>query len=114
LGTSLAALANAAILLSLLRVRIGGLDDRRLLATLTKISVAAVAMAAVAVAVQAAMERVAPGAALHLRALRVTISIGSALAALAAAAKALHIEEFDATASMLLARVRKLLGRKTT
>jgi putative peptidoglycan lipid II flippase len=110
LGTSIAAMANAAALLWLLRARLGGLDDRRLLTTLAKVSVAAVVMAAVALATHRELDRVVAGASLTLRAVRLTISIGGALAALALAAKLLRVDEFDDAASMLFGRVRKLLG----
>src|SRR6185295_6117109 len=95
LGTSVAAMANAAVLLWLLRARLGGLDDRRLLTTLARVTVSAIAMAAVAFTLQAVMERVAPGDALTRRAGRLTISIGGALAALALGARLLHVDEFE-------------------
>jgi putative peptidoglycan lipid II flippase len=110
LGTSIAAIANAALLLWLLRARLGGLHGRRLAATLGKVSVSAIVMGAAAFMIQRAMDRAVPGAALTWRALRLTISIGGALAALAITAKLLRVEEFDETASMLFGRVRKLLG----
>jgi len=110
LGTSIAAMANAAVLLWLLRARLGGLDDRRLLTTLARVTVSAIAMAAVAFTLQAVMERVAPGDVLTRRAGRLTISIGGALAALALGARLLHVDEFEEVASMVFGRVRKLLG----
>jgi len=109
LGTSIAAMTNAALLLWLLRARLGGLEDRRLIATLARVTVAAAVMAAAAFALQEVMERAAPGSALILRVTRLTISIGGALAVLAIAAKVLRIEEFAEAAEMVTARVRKLL-----
>jgi putative peptidoglycan lipid II flippase len=109
LGTSIAAVTNAALLLWLLRARLGGLEDRRLIATLARVTVAAAVMAAAAFALQEVMERAAPGSALILRVTRLTISIGGALAVLAIAAKVLRIEEFAEAAEMVTARVRKLL-----
>ena len=110
LGTSIAAMTNAALLLWLLRARLGGLEDRRLIATLARVTAAAAIMAAAAFALQEVMERAAPGSALILRVTRLTISIGGALAVLAIAAKVLRIEEFAEAAEMVTARVRKLLN----
>jgi putative peptidoglycan lipid II flippase len=109
LGTSIAAMTNAALLLGLLRARLGGLDDRRLLTMLARVTASAAMMAAAAFALQEVMERIAPGTALIVRATRLTISIGGALAALAIAAKVLRVEEFDDAAAMIVSRVRKLL-----
>jgi putative peptidoglycan lipid II flippase len=110
LGTSVAAITNAGLLLWLLRARLGGLDDRRLLIALAKVTLSAIVMAAVALTLQRTMDRIAPGATLTVRALRLTISIGSALAALAIAAKLLRVDEFDDAAAMVFGRVRKLLS----
>jgi putative peptidoglycan lipid II flippase len=112
LGTSIAAVANAAILLWLLRGRLDGLDDRRLLVTLAKVTVAASVMAVAAVAIQHAMDRVTPGTQLVMRTLRLTASIGGGLAALAVAAKILGVEEFEEASEMVLGRVRKLLEKR--
>jgi putative peptidoglycan lipid II flippase len=109
LGTSIAAVTNAALLLWLLRARLGGLDDRRLMATLARVTAAAAVMAAAAFALQEVMERAAPGTVLILRALRLTISIGGALVVLAITAKLLQIDEFGEALEMIKARVRKLL-----
>jgi putative peptidoglycan lipid II flippase len=111
LGTSIAALANAAILLWPLRRRLDGLDGR-LLVTFGKVTLAAVAMAFAAVAIQHAMDRVAPGAYLAVRALRLTASIGGGLAALAVVAKILGVDELDDASAMVLGRVRKLLEKR--
>jgi len=110
LGTSLAAIANAALLLWLLRRRLGGLDERRLLSTLVKVVASAIAMAIVAGALQRVMDRALPGAGFPVRAFRLAFSIGGGLTALAIAAKMTRIEEFDEVASMVSGRVRKLLG----
>jgi len=110
LGTSLAAIANAALLLWLLRRRLGGLDERRLLSTLAKVVASAIAMAIVAGALQRVTDRALPGAGFPVRAFRLAFSIGGGLTALAIAAKMTRIEEFDEVASMVSGRVRKLLG----
>jgi putative peptidoglycan lipid II flippase len=109
LGTSIAAMTNAALLLWRLRARLGGLEDRRLIATLARVSAAAAIMGGAAFALEEVTERAMPGAALILRAARLTISIGGALAVLAIAARLLRIEEFDEAAAMVRARVHNLL-----
>ncbi len=57
------------------------------------------------------MDRVAPGAQLAVRALRLTASIGGGVAALALVAKILGVEEFEDASARVLGRVRKLLER---
>src|SRR5262249_9835078 len=109
LGTSIAAVVNAGVLLWVLRARLGGLDGWRLLTALAKVTLSAIVMAAAAAAIQRGMDRAIPGTALTVRAVRLTISIGGALAALAGAAKLLRVDEFDEAVSMLAGRVRKLL-----
>jgi putative peptidoglycan lipid II flippase len=110
LGTSLAAIANAALLLWLLRRRLGGLDARRLLSTLAKIAASAVVMAIAAAWIQRAMDRALPGAGVAARAFRLAFSIGGGLAVLAIAAKLSRIDEFDDVTSLIFGRVRKLLS----
>ena len=110
LGTSLAAIANAALLLWLLRRRLGGLDARRLSGTLAKIGASAIVMAIAAAAIQRGMDRVAPGAGVGARAFRLAFSIGGGLTVFAIATKMSRIDEFDEVASLIFGRVRKLLG----
>jgi putative peptidoglycan lipid II flippase len=110
LGTSAAALTNAALLLWRLRARLDGLDDRRLLTTLAKVIVSALVMTAAALAIQAVVNRVAPGPAFTLRAVRLAASIGGGMAALAVTAKVLRIDEFDDASRTVFGRVQKLRG----
>jgi putative peptidoglycan lipid II flippase len=109
LATSIAAIANAGILLTLLRRRLGGLDGARLVTTMTKVAVAAALMAGAAAAIQATMEHALPGARLAARAIRLSTSIGGGLAVLAAAATVLRVEEFEEVRTLAVTRVRKLL-----
>ncbi len=110
LGTSVAAIVNAAALLWMLRRRLGGIEGGRLLATLLKVTLSAVLMAVAAIVIQLAMDRVAPGPRLAAQAIRLATSIGGSMAVLAAAAKVLGIEEFDGAVEMIQGRVRKLLS----
>ncbi len=110
LGTSVAAIVNAAALLWMLRRRLGGIEGGRLLATLLKVTLSAVLMAVAAIVIQLAMDRVAPGPRVAAQAIRLATSIGGSMAVLAAAAKVLGIEEFDGAVEMIQGRVRKLLS----
>ena len=111
LGTSIAAIVNAALLLWLLRRRLGGLDGRRMLMTLRKVTAASMVMAVTAVAIQHAMDRVAPGTGLASQVVRLGATIGGSLAALGIMAKALGVETFREAVEMVQARVRKLLRK---
>ncbi len=110
LGTSIAAVANAGVLVWLLRRRLGGLDGGRLSLTLMKVTLSAVVMAVAAVAIQHAMDRVAPGPHLTAQAIRLGSSIGGGLLALATMATLLRVEEFAEAVEMFQRQVRKLLG----
>jgi putative peptidoglycan lipid II flippase len=109
LGTSMAAIVNAAVLLWMLRRRLGGIQGGRLLATLIRVTLSAALMAVSAIVIQHAMDRVAPGPRLAAQVIRLAASIGGSLAALAATAKVLGVEEFDGALALIQGRVRKLL-----
>jgi putative peptidoglycan lipid II flippase len=111
LGTSIAAIANAALLLALLRRRLGGVDGRLLAVTLVKVTIASMVMAAAAVAILHAMERIAPGSNLAAQALRLGTTILGSLASLGMAATFLRVAAFDDAVEMARSRVRKLLGK---
>ena len=107
LGTALAAIFNAVSLLWLLRARLGGLGGRALAAATAKIGVASAVMGAVAYYAHLELVTVLPGDAETIRIVRVFAAIGLAVVALAASAKLLRIEEFDAAAARVLKRVRR-------
>jgi putative peptidoglycan lipid II flippase len=106
LGTSIAAIVNAALLLWLLRRRLGGMEGRRLLVT-----VSSIVMAITAVAIQHAMDRAVPGTRLTPQAIRLGATIAGSLAALAVMATILGVEAFHDKVEMVQARVRKLLSK---
>ena len=108
LGTAIAAALNAVILLWLLRRRLGGLDGRVLGIAVLKISIASAAMGAAAYLSAAWLTQVLPGHGELVRAARVFIPIGIALAVLAASAQLLRIEEFKAATL----RVRSRFSRR--
>jgi len=109
LGTSIAAIVNAAALLGMLRRRLGGIEGGRLLATLVRVTLSAVLMGVAALVIQLAMDRITPGPRLAAQAIRLAASIGGGLAALAATARVLGVEEFDGALALIQGRVRKLL-----
>lgn len=111
LGTSIAAIANGAALVWLLRTRLGGVEGRRLTVVLVKVSLAAMIMAFAALSIHRLMTSVASGPSLTFQVARLGASIGGALVVLALTAKLLRITEFDEMLASLQMRVRKLLGR---
>jgi putative peptidoglycan lipid II flippase len=106
LGTSIAALANGAVLLVLLRRTLSGIDGNRLGIAVGKIAIAGLVMAAVAAGIEREMLEALPGAGLVRQAIRLTVEIGGALASLAAAASLLRIREFDEATVELRARLK--------
>jgi putative peptidoglycan lipid II flippase len=107
LGTSIAALFNAMLLMILLRRHLKGIEAPRILASFMKILIASVAMGAAAVGVDMALQTWLPGSGLAVQIARLAAAIGVALAVLAGGAHALRIREFrDA-----VALVTRKLGR---
>ncbi len=106
LGTSIAALVNAALLFHFLRRRLDGLDTRRLLVAFAKIAVAAGLMGAAVPGIHAALLESWPGAGLLARLVRVGLSIGGGLVILAACARLLRIREWDDTLRHVVGRLR--------
>jgi putative peptidoglycan lipid II flippase len=110
LSTSLAAIANGFWLVWLLRQRLGGLDGKTLAVALTKVTVAAAAMAFTATAIERLSFRFAGGATLTYQMIRLGLSIGGALVVLVASARMLRIREFDEVLTLARVRARKLLS----
>jgi putative peptidoglycan lipid II flippase len=110
LGTSVAALANGAVSVWMLRSRLGGMDGGYLGATILKIGAASAVMAWVAVAAEQWAGNFAPGRSTLMQASRLGAAIGAALVALAIGAKLLRIREFDRATAAVGSRVQKLLN----
>jgi putative peptidoglycan lipid II flippase len=110
LSTSIAALANGATLIWLLRQHLRGIEGRRLMVVLVKVACAAVVMAFAALVVDGVMNTLVPGVALAAQVVRLAASIGCALTVLGVTAKLLRIAEFDEMRALFLARVQKLLS----
>jgi putative peptidoglycan lipid II flippase len=112
LGTGLAALANAGILFWLLRRRLGGLDDKRVLTALVKIVLASLVMAAFAWGVEHELAIYWPGHELWRRAIRVGLAIAAGLGSLALAARILRLEEFEVAFGRVWSRIGGRLARR--
>jgi putative peptidoglycan lipid II flippase len=108
LGTSIAAMANGAMLFLLLRHHLHGLEGRKIIVTTARIVVATAAMAVVVVGTEDLAAELAPGTTVLRQTARLGTSIICGLATLFVAAKALRISEFDETLDGLR-QVRKLL-----
>ncbi len=108
LGTSLAALINAGTQLALLRNAIGGIEGRRVAATLIKVSVAAVAMGAAGWSTELWLHQVLPASGFSVKALRVGAAILVSLIVLGSAATLLKVQEFDETRARVAARLRRM------
>ena len=108
LGTSIAALFNAGVLLYLLRRRTGGLDSGRLLVAFVKISIAAAIMGAASLAVHTWLLSVWPGPDFVSRLERIGASIGTGLVVLVCGAHLLRINEWNQAQQRVLARLRCL------
>jgi putative peptidoglycan lipid II flippase len=108
LGTSLAALLNAGLLLFMLNRHLGGLEGSRVLDSLLRIILAASVMGLAAAGLDHAMLNVVPGSRLAPQLLRLGVSIGGAVAVLGLAAHLLRIKEFGDGVAMVMRR----LGRR--
>jgi len=109
LGTAIAALFNASVLLWLLRSRLNGIDGRRVALAFGKIAVASAIMAVAAWAGERALHAAWPGSSTLWRLARLTTVIALALGVLAAASRVLRIHEFNEALRAVFAR---LAGRR--
>ncbi len=106
LGTAIAAVVNAVTLLHVLRRRLGGLEDRRLVTALAKITVAAACMGLAAAAAERWWASVWPTPEVLGQTIRLGSAIAVGLVVLAGTAWVLRIEEFDEARRRILARLR--------
>jgi putative peptidoglycan lipid II flippase len=110
LGTSITALVNASVQLWLLRREIDGIEGGRIASTAARVLIAALAMAAAAWGADALMAELLPGDGLVEQIARLGVSIGIALAVLAAAAQLLHIREFGEARDLIVGRFRRMIA----
>ena len=95
LATSLAAIVHGGLALALLRRLLGPIGGGRLAMSLLKIAAASALMGVVVGFVIQVMSSWVPGTGLGPQMLRLSVSIGSGLIAVAASARLLRIPEFD-------------------
>ncbi len=104
LGTSIAALFNAGTLLVLLHRRLDGIDDRRVLMSFAKIAAASTMMGGAAAGLDLLLARWLPGSSLAAQLLRLSASIGGAIAVLVTVAHLLHIDELRQSVRLITAK----------
>jgi putative peptidoglycan lipid II flippase len=104
LGTSIAALFNAAGLLWLLHRRLQGLQDRRVLSSLARVTVASLAMGTAALVVDRTLTAWIGNGTFLRQMSGLLVTITGALVVLAAAAHVLRIREFRVAVSLLMKR----------
>ena len=109
LATSIAALANAAALIVILRRKLGYLGGAALTGTALKVLIASGVMAWTAIAVEQALVGWLPGDAVPRQSLRLFAAITAALLCLYLSARVLRIRELDELISTGTAPVRRLL-----
>ena len=107
LGTAIAALSNAALLLALLRRRLGGLEGVRLANSFGRITVAATVMGAAVWQADQWFTAHWLGAGLGRQVLIVGVEVGTGLAVLGAAARVLGIDEFNQVMTRVAGRLRR-------
>lgn len=107
LGTSIAALANAGAQLWLLRRHLHGVEAARLTSAFTRITIAALAMAAAAWWIESQLLVLLPGQQTIVQLARVAAAIAGALGVLALAAHFLRIPEFTEARDIALRRLRR-------
>ena len=108
LGTSITAILNAAVQLFLLRREIHGIEGGRLAASFGRVVIASAVMGAVSWAAYEAMLTTLPGTSLALQAVRLLVTIGASLAALAGVAQLLRIHEFAEARDLILRRFTRV------
>ena len=106
-GTSMTALLNAAVLLTLLRRRLGGLEGRRLAGVAARTLAAAAVMGAAAWFTERELVALVPGRTLNAQLVHVMGAIAVALVALVASARLLGLTEFTDAARAIWRRVRR-------
>ncbi len=111
LGTAIAALSNATLLLALLRRRLDGLEGARIADSFARITVAAAVMGAAVWLTNQWLTAFWPGTGLWTQMLVVGSDIGVGLAVLDAAARLLGVAEFNEARHQVLARLSRTRSR---
>ncbi|MDA1183922.1 MAG: murein biosynthesis integral membrane protein MurJ [Acidobacteria bacterium] len=106
LGTSIAALFNAALLMFFLSRRLDGLEGRRVASAMARIAIASVLMGVAAMTVDSALGVSLPGSGLVVQIVRLTATIGAALGVLSAVAYVLRITELHEGLALVIRKLR--------
>jgi putative peptidoglycan lipid II flippase len=107
LGTSIAALLNAGLLLVMLRRSLGGIEGGAIASALARIAVAAALMGLAAAGADAFLSVRIPGNGIVAQLVRVGTTIGVALAVLAVTAHLLRVPQFSEAVSLVARRLRR-------
>jgi len=107
LGTSIAALLNASLLLVMLSRTLGGIEGRAIANALVRIAAAAAIMGAATVGVHGALAAGLPGDRLIPQIVRLSVTIGVALAVLAVSAHVLRVPQFAEGVALIGRRLRR-------
>jgi|RhiMetdeSRZDD1v2_1073273.scaffolds.fasta_scaffold35313_2 putative peptidoglycan lipid II flippase len=107
LGTSIAALFNAAMLLILLRRELQGIHEGRIISAFMRIAAAAGAMGVVAALLNRMLETRWPSGILLMQVVRLSITIGLSLVVLGAASGLLRIREFTESLALVKRRLKR-------
>jgi putative peptidoglycan lipid II flippase len=107
LGTSVAAMVNAALQVVMLRQALGGIEGARIAVTFVKSAIAATAMAAAAWSAYAWLAALLPGSGTAWQAVRVFGAIGAGVGVLSLAAWILKLQEFEEARAMVLNRLTR-------
>jgi putative peptidoglycan lipid II flippase len=107
LGTAIAAILNAVVLLWPLRGRLGGIEGRRVTTAFIKITAASILMGAAAYGTAAWLASASPVHGEAGKLVTVFGAIGTALIVLAGAARVLRIDEFTDAAARVVQRFRR-------
>jgi putative peptidoglycan lipid II flippase len=107
LGTSIAALLNASLLLVMLSRTLGGIEGRAIANALLRIAAAAAIMGAATVGVHGALAAGLPGSRLIPQIIRLGVTIGVALAVLAVSAHLLRVPQFAEGVALIARRLKR-------
>jgi putative peptidoglycan lipid II flippase len=107
LGTAIASLLNAGLLMILLSRRVGGVDGSRVFGAFFKIALASVVMGAVAYWTELRLSSMTGDGSDIARAIPVAGAIAAGVLALAITAKILRLAEFEDAMSAILRRLRR-------
>jgi putative peptidoglycan lipid II flippase len=107
LGTAIASLLNAGLLMILLSRRVGGVDGSRVFGAFFKIALASVVMGAVAYWTEIRLSSITGDGSDIARAIPVAGAIAAGVLALAITAKILRLAEFEDAMAAILRRLRR-------